>query len=469
MTPPSPVPGGPGPAPSAAHSVARAGSILAGAALLLWPAILNGYPLLFSDTGAFLHQTLGPLMIWDKPWIYGPFLHLFHWQVSLWLPAAAQALVVSWLLWLTQRVVRGRATALAHLGLTAGLAALTTAPFSVALLMPDILAPVAVLCLFLLGLGWDSLGRLERAALLLIGSVAIAAHLSHLPLALAMAVMVGLLSLRVMPAMRAALPLLAAVLLLLATNGIGHGRVSLSPHGSTFLLARLIADGPAARTIAAECPARGWYLCAWAGRLPSDSDVFLWSPDSPVNRDPEGRDRFLGGALLSDEAREIVGETLRREPLVVARAMAENALRQMLLVAIGDTLVADHLAAAVAPRIAEGFPPREQAGYAAALQVQGRLAALLAPIVPVAPAVLLLSLLLAPVGLAGALRGGRRRAAQLLLVVLVALAANALATGGLSKPHLRYQARIAWLLPFAVALVLLPAARREDAAAAGRR
>ena len=60
-------------------------AILAGAVLLAWPAVLNGYPLVFSDTGGFLHQTLGPLMLWDKPWVYGPFLHLFHWRVSLWL------------------------------------------------------------------------------------------------------------------------------------------------------------------------------------------------------------------------------------------------------------------------------------------------------------------------------------------------------------------------------------------------
>jgi hypothetical protein len=55
-----------------------------GAALLLWPALLNGYPIVFSDTGAFLAQTVVPLMIWDKPWIYGPFAWVFHQHVTLW-------------------------------------------------------------------------------------------------------------------------------------------------------------------------------------------------------------------------------------------------------------------------------------------------------------------------------------------------------------------------------------------------
>jgi hypothetical protein len=444
-------------------------AILAGGALLLWPALLNGYPLLFSDTGAFLHQTLGPLMIWDKPWIYGPFLHAFHWRVSLWGPAVAQGVMVSWLLWLLQRVLRGRSSPAWHVLLCAGVAALTTAPFSVALLMPDILAPVTVLCLFLLGIGRGALARWEAWLIGALGAVAIASHLSHLPLALAMVVLTLLLTLRLGPALRTALPLLAAVALLLGTNAAGHGRLSLSPHGATFLLARLVADGPAARTIAAECPGRGWYLCAWAGRLPEDSDLFLWAPDSPVNRDPEGRDRFLGGALLSDEAREIVAATLAREPLAVAGAMVRNAARQSLLVGAGDTLPPDHFPAAVAPRIRQGFPPAEVARFEAALQARGVLAQAVAPILPLAPWVVLAALAAAPVVLLRAATTGRGVAARLLVVVLVALAANALATGGLSKPHLRYQARVAWLLPFAVALALLPSATRPGSPATDRR
>ena len=45
--------------------------------------------------------------------------------------------------------------------------------------------------------------------------------------------------------------------------------------------------------------------------------------------------------------------------------------------------------------------------------------------------------------------------------MLVGLGANAVATGALSGPHDRYQARIAWLLPLA-ALLAGPLARRDD-------
>lgn len=435
-------------------------SILLATPLLLWPALLNGYPLLFSDTGAFLHQTApppsGPLVIWDKPHVYGPLLHAFHWRVTLWGPALAQGVMISWLLWLTQRALLGRSMPLLHFAVCAGAAALTTAPFTVALLMPDVFAPAVLLALLLLGFARESLSRLEAAALGGVAALGIAAHLSHLPLAAALVVLVLLLTRRIAPVLRVAAPLLAAVLILLGTNLWGHGRAVLSPHGATFLLARLQADGPAAAVIRARCPGAGWYLCAFAERLPMDSDDFLWLPDSPVNRALDGTPRFLGGALLSAEAGVIVRETLFTHPVEVAAAMARNALAQLVTATAGDTLVPDHLAAAVRPRIAEAFPARELAAYDAALQPRGALPAAAAPFLwPHAP-VLILSAALSLFAWWRAAWTGEPRRLALVVGVLVGVSANAFATGALSKPHLRYEARILWLMPVVAVLALLP-------------
>ncbi|MBU8539711.1 hypothetical protein [Falsiroseomonas tokyonensis] len=445
--------------------ILRLSAILLGALLLVWPAFLNGYPLLFSDTGAFLHQTTGPLVIWDKPHVYGPLMALFHWHTSLWGPLLAQGLCLSHLLWLAQRALRGSAGPGVHLACCLATALLTTAPFTIALLMPDVFAPVVLLALLLLGFARDSLSRVEVLWLGLLASIGIATHLSHLPLALALVVFVALVARRVWPVLRAAAPLAAAILLLLGTNYWGHGRAVLSPHGATFALARLQADGPAAAVIRDRCPESGWYLCAFADRLPMDSDAFLWEPDSPVNRAPDGTPRFLGGALLSAEASVIVGETLRTHPLEVAWTTALNALRQMGLATVGDTLVETHLAAAVRPRIAEAFPGRELATYDAALQPRGLLPAAVSPFlfghVPVLLAGAALALFAWWRGL------GDRRRIGLVVGVLVGVSANALATGGLSKPHLRYEARILWLMPVIAGLALLPRSRPQPGADRG--
>ena len=78
-------------------------AILGGAVLLVWPALLNGYPIVFIDTVSYLNQTTLPELPWDKTLAYGPFLHLFHWRLTLWPAVAAQGLIASHLFWLAQR------------------------------------------------------------------------------------------------------------------------------------------------------------------------------------------------------------------------------------------------------------------------------------------------------------------------------------------------------------------------------
>ena len=434
-----------------------------GAALLIWPAFFNGYPLLFSDSGGFLHQTLGPLMLWDKPYVYGPFLHAFHWRISLWGPVIAQGLILSQLLWLTLRVMRRDAAPLWHLGLCAFAALATAAPFSAALLMPDIFAPIVVLGLFLLGFGGAALTRFERGYLLALVALGIAAHLAHLPLALGLCGIALLLRLWCTPVrlFAMALPVVVAVTALFVTNAIGHGRVALSPYGSVFLLARLQEDGPATAVLKARCPDAGWYLCAFTDRLPMPANDFLWAPDSPVNRDATGKPRFLGGMMLAPEAGQIVAEALRADPLGVARAMAGNMAVQLMSFGIGDTLDAAHFAVAVRPRIEQGFLARELAAFDQARQTQGALKDALTPLNPFHLLVVLLALPM----LAWAAWRGQGLALALALFLLAAVLGNALICGGLSAPHPRYGARIMWLLPVVALLcwfgALMPRGRKH--------
>jgi hypothetical protein len=431
--------------------------VLAGGLLLAWPAFLAGYPLLFSDTAAFLNQTLGPLMIWDKPWIYGPLIFPFHWHRTLWPVVIAQGVMLSHLLWLALRAFGGGAGPGRHLLLCAVVAALTAAPFSVALVMPDVLTPAVVLCALLLGFGWSSLSRGESIWLFLLGAIGTAAHLSHLPMFGALVLVALLAGWR--GAVRVSVPLAGAVLLLLATNFVGHGRLALSPYGSTFLLARMVANGPAIRTIEARCPEAGWALCAFKGRLepygpractmrpcPREllpSDIFLWEPTSPVNQDETGRPRSFGGMRLAPEASAIIGETIRREPLTVAWQAVRDTLEQLIANRVGDTLGRHNIGEGVLPMI-QAFGPAETARFQAGAHWQGKLPVLVAPFLWVqAPALVLGAVALALL----AWLGWRDRLVLGVAVGIgIAILANAFATGALSGPHDRYGARLAWLL-----------------------
>ncbi len=413
-----------------------------GALFLVWPALRNGYPLVFSDTGPLLEMGLEPSIGWDKPWIYGPFLAL-SWRTTLWLPLAAQGVLVSWILWLTQAALGGRRAWL-HLALCAVLAAGSAAPWFTSLLMPDVFTPVAVLCLFILAFGGERLSRVELAGAAAIGSVAVASHLAHLILAAGCIAVLALLRWRRgwrsfwHLNWRPAVPLAAALAMLLLTNAVGNRTLGISPYGSVFALARLVGDGPGRAYLDRACPDPRLRLCAWQGRLSADSDEFLWHPQGPLWANGFGPTRF------APEAARLVPAIIAAYPLDTLWAAAANTLRQLLRVQVGDTLVPDHLDVAVLPRLRPYLPEAEVARYQAASQPRGLFRDAAAPFLAV-HAVLL------AVGAAGTVAvmlrcwRTRRALAGLAAVVLTALLANAFATGALSGPHDRYQARLAWL------------------------
>lgn len=430
-------------------------AILAGAALFLWPALLNGYPLVFIDSVSYLGQTLFPEWPWDKTPVYGAFLHLFHWGWSLWPPVVAQALILSHLLWLAQRSVRGEATAAGHLLLCAGLAALTSAPWFAVTLMPDIFAGIGPLCLVLLGFARDRLNLAEALWLTLLGAVAVASHLSHLPTALALVAFIAFAARGIAPVLHAALPVALAIAGLVGANAWATGRPTLSPHGAVFLLARLQADGPAAETIRAHCPRAGWHLCAFANRLPMESDAFLWDPQSPLNRSAGGRAIEMGGVRLAREAAAIIAATLREHPREVAEAMIRNTLLQARMFEVGDTLGMRHLAASARRAVAR-MPLSELEAFDDGAQMRGELPMMVEPLLMPQTPLVVASLGLVLVALLRAARRRDRAVSGLLVGLLVAVAVNAFATGALSAPVHRYQARIVWLLPLAAALGLAP-------------
>ena len=413
-------------------------AVLAVALMLAWPAIVNQYPIVFSDTHAFLVQAGQPRMVWDKPWTYGPFLLALHGGTTLWLPMAAQVLALSHLMWLLAASL-GQATAARHLVLGLVLAAGSAAPWFASLLMPDIFAPVTVIALYLLAFP-GALGVWQRRWIVVLAAAAMAFHLTHLVLGAACLAVVLVFQWRAVP--RAALPLGVAVAILMATNVVGFGRFAVSPYGSVFALARLTADGLVGPVLVEACPAAGWHLCAWRDRLPAESNAFLWDGDGPVWTAP-------GGAIgLAPEASAIVGAVIRTAPLAVLRVAAVNTLDELRRVALGDTLGPDWLEGSITGSLRAYFPPREIERFRAGLQARGELVAVAVPFNRLHAGLLML-------GAAGSLLCLLRPGRALALMILVGVAANAFAGGALSGPFDRYQARIAWVLLLPPGLVLI--------------
>jgi hypothetical protein len=396
--------------------------------MLLWPALLNGYPLVFADTGTYLSQAINRYVGWDRPPFYSLFMLPLHLTLTTWPVVMAQALLAAHLLHLVRRALLPDHSAWWLLALLAGLSALSCLPWLTSELMPDLFTPLLVLALCLLV--QDRVSRIERAWLIGLSAFMIAAQQSSLPLALVLMVVSRRRWRRIV------LPVVLAVAALVSMNLAATGRVSLSPYGNVFLLARVIYDGPGMAVLRDDCPAAGWRLCGVLDRFPATSDEFLWAADSPVV--------LVGGhKAVSAEANAIIAAALRAHPWQQAGAFLANGWTQLTEFASGDGL--QPWPDTVTPWIARDFPSFEHTAYEAARQTRG------APLLPawlqwthaaVGIAGVALCLMLLP----GALRR-RDPAAAFLAAVLIALPAGAAITGGLSAPHDRYQSRLMWLPP----------------------
>ena len=198
-------------------------------------------------------------------------------------------------------------------------------------LSPDVFTGVLVLVLALLIFVPDRLSARERVWLVAFAAFMIAAHLSH--------VLLALLLLAVLPpfrpgcstVMRSITPLALAAIALMSVNLLAFDRASLAPFGNMFLLTRVIYDGPGMDALRHDCPASGWRLCAFIDRMPAIEDDFLWRHDGPVVQ--------AGGAkLLSGEANAIIGAALRAEPSSELLAFGRKSMRQLADFATGDGL-----------------------------------------------------------------------------------------------------------------------------------
>jgi hypothetical protein len=421
-------------------------AIALAATLLLWPALWNGYPLVFSDTGTYLAQAIEHYVGWDRPVFYSLFLLPLHMTLTTWPAIVVQALLIAHVLHLVRRTLLPQASVWWLVPLAGAMSVASSLPWIASQLAPDVFTGVLVLVLALLIFVPDRLALGERIWLVAFAAFMIATHLSHVLLAFLL--LVVLLPFRPggTTVVRSIAPLALAVIALVSVNLLAFGRASLAPFGNMFLLTRVIYDGPGMDALRRDCPSSGWRLCAFIDRMPTIEDDFLWREDGPVAQ--------VGGAkLVSSEANAIIGAALRAEPSSELLAFAHNSMRQLARFATGDGL--QPWPATVTPVIQRDFPQIEMSTYATSRQTVGGLT--------VPGWMQTLHIVTALAGVAGCcamlLTSRHHPSSGFAAAALLALLANAAITGGLSGPHDRYQSRIMWLPPL-VAVIGVASLRR---------
>ena len=441
-------------------SWAWAALIVASAAILLVPALYNGFPLLFPDTDTYLKVAYGQQWTLDRSGFYGfwlkPIVTPMSGTAGLWTAVFVQASLIAGILALVARRLVPSLTPLQCLGLIGAVALLTSLAWHAGQLMPDAFTGPLILLTWLVA-SRDIEAPGTPLLWLAAGALALL-HYTHLGLfAVAAATTLLFNACTHVPLREIAKRALAAILVILAVAsahiavyGVYFDRWSVSPMGSWFLFARLHEDGLAEDYMDRHCgrdaPAE---LCTIRARLPRDSQVLLWSETSPLYPYIQNQIGSKTYWHWSDMMGEVVSGSIREEPLRFLRNSVGATLRQFVHFQTLDDQCPEQCHTSTLIQLRPDAKLRIQSSR------QLRNAMPKAAIRTLDTIVEILGLLLLVPAFVAARRMRDTDAQALLVTITVCLLANAAVSGALSAVNDRYESRVVWLAVFSVALVTI--------------
>jgi len=435
--------------------------VLVAALLMSWPAVYNGYPLLYPDSmsylrqGApvaralFLHRFAG--YYGGRSLIYSVGILPFHWNVTPWPVVFFNALLTAYVLWLVVRSLQPERTSTAYFSLVALLSVFTGLGWFVGWIMPDILGPVLYLALYLLLFAPETLSHAERRAVVVIAWWSLTSHITHLMLAAGLCVLfVAVLAVRRQLTRRTLRPLGTVALIVffggaaqMALHTYLYGEPSLNGQRPPFVMARMIADGPGRWYLRQHCPALHVEICRHSRDLPDNVDDFLWSAHGIWQSASLAQQE----QIRKEETRIVLG-TLRaypREELVVS---AGHFWRQLHALGLYDydpnawiLAMIDTVLPGARPRYLKTRQAHETLHEDLFTSVQD--GAVMLSLVVIVCWGLFLRQYWSP------------RVIGLAAIIGFVVVVNAAVTGVLANVEDRYQARVIWLVPLLAAVLVL--------------
>lgn len=427
--------------------------------LFLLPALWNGFPLVFSDSGTYLRAAIEHYNPADRPVYYSIFLDLLHWRTSLWpvvvVQAAGTVAVMAIFLRRCLGPLPGR-----HLAALLALAGVATSlPVFACQIMPDLFTPVMVLALTTLAFRGAVLAPAERWFLLLTVLAAVCFHQANFLIAASTLAAAFLARLAAGRAARPARPFLMPVLavalgvgLLVLPNYLAHRMVAVTRGSGAFLLAKTIGDGVGLDYLVARCPQRHYSICPalpairrYAETATPREKWHVPTTDYVLWHGPVKQAGGWGGVAPYAEAVSV--DAIRREPAQFALASLRGFGQQLLRFATGGLSRYDPTSY-IASGIRLYFPSGAYRAFLNSRQEAGGLD--LDALTPLDEAAAIAAT--AGLALLLAIRGDPTLKA-IALTLVVAVLANAFVTGALSAVHDRYQSRVVGLVVLAALLL----------------
>lgn len=425
---------------------------ITGIFLISWPMFYNRYPLVYSDTGTYLRNSILLEQAPDRPIGYGFFIRLLSWQAMTRNVIIGQAIII-WLV--TYRVCRLHLNKplLVHFLILCVLAVASSLPWYASQLMPDIFSGAVVLTVYLLFFDTKSWKGVLAYGILL--SLICSTHYSYLLLSGFSIGALAILKLRYMftsqkkwlykTALSFAFVFVSAFCIMMC-NYNQTGRFKLNFASNVFLTAKF-TDGDILNTYLRDnCGKKNIPFCSLKDSL-TNPMAFIWSSELPFQK--EFRSDWV---KVNDKCAVIVSDvftTPKYLKLFIAEAW-HSTLRQLGENKIGSGLLQYYKFGTPGDIISEHFESEFPQFLGARQNHENfedlRVSRYIDYIVLFSMIITIGGLLFRPI---------RKKAGYLLFICLAGVVFNAFITASMANVYDRLQARITWIVEFSALIVLI--------------
>ncbi|MBC7381799.1 MAG: hypothetical protein H7296_02260 [Bacteroidia bacterium] len=351
--------------------------ILIATVVLLLPALYNGYPYIYSDTGTYIYSGFEGKVPIDRPLTYGLFVRHSSLASSLWFTVFAQALLASSLIWLMIDAIfksvrcktRVYIISIVMLSLFSSLTWFTT------FIMADHFSALAYLLLFLL-MYIPVRNKIIFLASSLTYLFFTSMHLTNAPGHLFILIVLVICKLLI-PAFKhffswnqiriGYFVVLLNFVFTPTIHWLFSGEFVTTKAGHLFITARNVENGSLKAYLDDNCENKAYRLCNYKDSLPQAGSDFLWKSESPLYR--------LGGWEKNAEEYKAINTNILLTPKYLQLFFSyycQTILYQLILHKVGCEFIPFGKETPPGWEIANHFKEEENA-FLAARQCQGKL------------------------------------------------------------------------------------------------
>lgn len=476
--------------------------------LLLWPAFINGGPFWFPDTSTYirgadaaLYTVTGQASEWSnmidmvrlpnaaseldtefsfpppsaevnkivlsgRSIFYGAIIFLPMHVFGPWAAAFVQSLISALVILFSMRIVLRQnvlreqpiwmqiSRSLMPYAALCIIVVLTPLAYYANMLMPDIYAGLLCLILSVSIIFWRQMSRPEKVTGAFLACVFVTFHTTILLLAIVVSGVSFILQKNKNARVRSALFGLGVTVSAVLAGGLFTAAVEKfvgqTPMAPPFLTARITAAGPGTDFLNRHCNSdiSPFAICRHRKKLPMDSDSFLWGDEkrehlfkvlpAAEQRQIASEDKRFYLTVLADSPMIVISSAMSNGIELLGRFGLENFNYSNRMSMNSQKYPEDIWKNIIKTRASTNTMPVQLVEYGSfAIIIMsfivffGILVQFYRKKIYISPEII-----------------------RFALVICLAVLANAMICGALSKPHSRYQARLIWLLPLAASLTL---------------